>query len=425
VVLRVRITGAELRGEVKAPPSKSYTHRAVTAALLSEGYSTVLNPLRSRDTEATINAARLFGAAVEEDKDRLAVRGRSRPLTPSNVIDAMNSGTTLRIMTSVAGLVERGYTVLTGDESLRRRPMQPLLDALRDLGVRAWSTKMDGTAPIVVEAGKMGGVCRIRGDVSSQFVSALLMAGAAAEREVAVKVDGEPVSRPYIDSTIAVMEEFGARVWREGYTYFQTEPSGYRPSSFTVPGDYGLAGFVMAAPLLAGGKVRVTGLNPRYPQADSTILEILAKMGAKVRVIPDAVEVEWAPLRGLEVDLRDSPDLLPIVAVLGALAAGETRITGVQHARHKESDRIHVLASELAKVSIEVREEPDGLRIKGGKPSQSVLDPHGDHRLFMAFALLSLSVKGGLEVMDPQSASISYPGFLDDLRVIGCEVSFA
>jgi 3-phosphoshikimate 1-carboxyvinyltransferase len=420
--LMVTISGADLRGEVKAPPSKSYTHRAVTAALLSEGRSEILDPLFSKDTEATMLAAELFGALIERGGERLLVEGRRRPVTPGDVVDAMNSGTTLRIMTALAGLAEGGYTVLTGDESLRRRPMQPLLDALGQLGVRAWSTRLNGTAPIVVEAGNMGGECRIRGDISSQYISALLMAGAAAERPVTVQVEGEPVSRPYIESTIAVMKEYGAWVTREGYTLFHTEPAGYRAARFRVPGDYGLAGFIMAAPLLGGGRVRVTGLDPRYPQADRAVVALLAGMGAKIRESAEAVEVEWTPLRGLETDLRDSPDLLPIAAVLGSVAEGETRIKGVHHARHKESDRISVLASELRKASIQVEERADGLVIRGGRPRRATLDPQGDHRLFMAFALLSLSTPGGLNILNPESASVSYPSFLDDLRRIGCEV---
>ncbi|MCS7145409.1 MAG: 3-phosphoshikimate 1-carboxyvinyltransferase [Nitrososphaerota archaeon] len=418
----VRVRAERVSGEVKAPPSKSYTHRAITAALLAPGKSDITNPLYSRDTEATINAAKLFGATLNLKKDHITVEGVERPKTPDNIIDAMNSGTTLRIMTSVAGLTKSGYTVLTGDESLRRRPMQPLLNALRQLGIRAWSSKLDGTAPVIVEGGEMGGECRIRGDVSSQFISGLIIAGSAAERPVSVNIEGELVSKPYIDATLSVLKQFGVEVERAGYRKFTTTPRGYRPAGFTVPGDYGLAGFVMSTPMVAGGRVRVTGLDPRLPQADYKVVEVLRNMGAEVKEGEGFVEVVGSSLRGVDVSLRDSPDLLPIVAVLGAVADGETRIRDVGHARFKESDRIAVLAAELSKTSIRVRELPDGLVVEGGRLKAARLDPRGDHRLFMAFTLLSLATRGGIEVLDPESASVSYPTFLQDLETLGCEV---
>ncbi|MEM1967435.1 MAG: 3-phosphoshikimate 1-carboxyvinyltransferase [Nitrososphaerota archaeon] len=418
----VKVRGSGLRGEVRAPPSKSYTHRAVSVALLAPGASTINNPLYSRDTEATINAAKLFGAQLEAREQAITMHGLSKPQTPENVVDAMNSGTTLRIMTCVAGLVKKGYTVLTGDESLRKRPMQPLLDALGQLKIKAWSSKLNGTAPVIVEAGEMGGECVIRGDISSQFITGLLIAGSCTAEGVKVRVQGRLVSKPYIDATINVMKAFGASVEREGYSLFYSNPSGYHSTIFTVPGDYGLAGFMMAAPLVAGGRVKISGLDPSLPQADYRVVEIIRAMGADVREDEGCVEVSEAGLRGVDVELSDSPDLLPVVAVLASVAEGETRIRGVGHARYKESDRISALASELFKAGIRVQELHDGLVVGGGRLRPARLDPRGDHRLFMAFALLSLASGGGLEVLDPECASVSYPQFLDDLKKLGCEV---
>lgn len=418
----VRVRASKVEGEVKAPPSKSYTHRAVSIALLAPGESEVNNPLYSRDTEATIKAAKLFGAALNIQSNSIKVQGLEQPKTPENVIDAMNSGTTLRIMTCIAGLTRRGFTVLTGDESLRRRPMQPLLDALNQLGIRAWSTRLNGTAPVIVEGGEMGGKCGIRGDVSSQFISGLLIAGCAAKESFSVEVEGELVSKPYVDATISVLRLFGGEVENKNYSLFSTQPTGYKPARFTVPGDYGLAGFIMAAPLVAGGKARITGLNPSLPQADYKVVEALRAMGADVREGDEFIEVEESSLRGVDISLRDSPDLLPILAVLAALAEGETRIREVGHARFKESDRIRALATELSKTSIRVREMPDGLVVEGGRPKAARLDPQGDHRLFMAFTLLSLATHGSIEVLDPESAAVSYPNFLEDLEALGCEV---
>lgn len=417
-----RVRGGPVHGELRAPPSKSYTHRAVIIASLAGGSSTVRSPLIARDTVASINAARLLGAEIEEASGYLRIRGRGRPATPEDVIDAMNSGTTLRIMTPVAGLVESGYTVITGDASLRRRPMQPLLDALHMLGVRCWSTRMNGCAPIIVEGGgRMGGACSIRGDVSSQFISGLLIAAPCAERTVEIRVKGELVSRPYVDATLYAQSIFGVEIARDGEGYI-AEPTGYSPAEFTVPGDYGLAAFLLSAPFVAGGEVEISGLTPAPPQADKRIIEIIGEMGGEIEQVGESVRARHSELRGIEVSLRDAPDLLPPVACLACVARGTTSIRHVGHARYKESDRVRVLSEELRKLGVEVEEHPDGLSITPRRLRPARLESRGDHRLFMCFSILAMAVEGGLEILDPGSFDVSYPGFVRDLSLIGGEV---
>ncbi|MEN3047773.1 MAG: 3-phosphoshikimate 1-carboxyvinyltransferase [Candidatus Caldarchaeales archaeon] len=408
-------------GEVRAPPSKSYTHRAVFLASLAEGESVVYNPLISRDTRATIEAVRTFGADVELLGDAVVIEG-GWPRVPQDVIDAMNSGTTLRIATAVAALVHGGYSVLTGDESLRKRPMQPLLDALNQLGVEAWSTRGNGRAPVVVKGkGTLGGRCSLRGDVSSQFVSALAIAGSACEEVTEVDVVGELVSRPYVAATLETIRAFGGGAEFDGERLVAGGRT-IRRSRFTVPGDYGLAAFVLVLPVLLGGYVRVTGLDPALPQADSAIVEILEAMGASVRRGEDYVETMGSTLEGIEVDLRDSPDLLPVVAVLGFFADGRTVVRGVRHARFKESDRVSVLAAELARAGAVVQEFEDGLSVSPGTVNDVVLDPREDHRLFMAFAVLSAATHGRVKTLGVGSVDVSYPDFLKDVSGIGLEV---
>ncbi|MEM2492292.1 MAG: 3-phosphoshikimate 1-carboxyvinyltransferase [Nitrososphaerota archaeon] len=412
----------EVFGDVTAPPSKSYTHRAVFVASLSDGTSTVRSPLISRDTVATINAVRAFGAQVDQREGLLVVEGMERPQVPEDVIDAMNSGTTLRIATAVASLVEGGYTVLTGDGSLRRRPMGPLLEALGQLGVEAWSTRNNGCAPVVVKGeGGLRGKCAMRGDVSSQFVSGLIVAGSASDGALEVSLTGEVVSRPYIEATCEVVRRFGGRVSLEGSRVL-VEGGGLRAREFVVPGDYGLAAFLMAVPLLMGGSVRVWNLDRSLPQADAAILEVLREMGARFREGENYVEVFGSDLHGVHVDLRDAPDLLPVVAVLACFAEGETVVSGVGHARYKETDRIAVLARELSKAGATVEEKRDGLVVRGAELREAVLDPEGDHRLFMAFALLSLASQGKVATLGVESVDVSYPNFLRDLSAVGCEV---
>ncbi len=420
-VVRVLQRG-EVFGDVYAPPSKSYTHRAVFVASLAEGTSVVGSPLISRDTSATIGAVRRFGASVEQRESSLLVEGVGRPKVPDDVIDAMNSGTTLRIATAVASLASGGYTVLTGDESLRRRPMGPLLEALNQLGVEAWSTRGNGCAPVVVKGkGNLTGSCSIRGDVSSQFVSGLVIAGSASEGGLEVRLTGEVVSRPYIEATCEVVRRFGGRASFEG-SEVRVEGGGLEPREFRVPGDFGLASFLMAVPVLMGGSLRVWNLDRSLPQADAMILEVLGEMGARFKAGRDHVEVYGSELRGVRVNLRDAPDLLPVIAVLACFAEGETVITGVGHARYKESDRISVLARELSRAGASVEELEDGLVVRGSALREAVLDPEGDHRLFMAFAVLSLASQGRIATLGLESLDVSYPNFLLDLSSIGCEV---
>ncbi|MCS7142898.1 MAG: 3-phosphoshikimate 1-carboxyvinyltransferase [Aigarchaeota archaeon] len=413
-------------GTVKAPPSKSYSHRAVMVGMLADGESRIINASFSRDVLATMNAAIKFGAGLKVHESELSVVGVARPSIPDDVIDAMNSGTTIRVMTAIAGLVENGYTILTGDESLRRRPMGPLLDAMNELGVMALSSRGNGCPPVIVKGGDMGGECRIRGDVSSQFISGLLIAGPRSRRGLAVNVLGDLVSRPYIDATLYVQSAFGYRsIENRGYAQFRVWPGGYSATEFEVPGDYGLASFLMIAPLFAGGRVEVLNLSEGPPQADYRIVEILRKMGANVEVMRDRVVVEESELRGIEVNLQDAPDLLPVISVTACRARGTTVIRGVRHARYKETDRLSIISSELGKVGAKVTELEDGLIIEPPvRVKTGALDPRGDHRLFMAFAILALACEGGMTVLDPSSASVSYPSFISDLTMIGAGVSY-
>ena len=421
--MRIRVYPSRLFGEVEAPPSKSYTHRAYAAALLADGESILINPLRSRDTEATKNACTLLGAGVREEGRRVLVRGGAFK-TPDDVIDVGNSGTTLRFFTAISALAPKGYAILTGDESIRRRPMKPLLEALRSLGVWCRSSRLDGRAPIIVRCGGVdGGEARITGGISSQFISALLYASVRSRRGARIIVDGEPVSRPYIDASLEVLRRFGFRVRREGYALFEVEGCQVgEPCEFRIPGDFGSAAFLLAGGQLTGGEVIVKSLDRSLPQADSAIIEVLRGISCDVEVSGDRVRVRGSGGGcGGEYDLRDSPDLLPVLAVLASRSRGETVIRGVGHARFKESDRIMCVASELRKLGIEVEVLEDGLRIRGRGRIEGgcLLNPHGDHRLFMAFTILAASTERGCLVDGAETAAISYPQFLDHVRRLG------
>lgn len=417
-----------LSGRIAAPPSKSYTHRVYAASLLVEDKSTIINPLRSGDTYATLRACRQFGGELIEEGENYVVLSGGELKLPDNVIDAENSGTTLRLFTALSSLPPPGYVILTGDDSLRKRPMQPLIDALRMLGVECWSSRGNGCAPIIVKSGGLkGGETIIRGDVSSQFISALLVASTKARKDVQIRVEGEPVSKKYIDATIEVLKRFSFKVDRDGYSLFEVYPNQTgHAASFKIPGDFSSASFILAGAYLTGGRITVENLDPSLPQADSAILNILEDFDAQVNVRDDKVTVEsFGPTGGDRVfDLRDSPDLVPVVAVMAAKTSGETVIKGVRHARFKESDRISSTALELMKLGVQVEVFEDGMKIKGLKKLEGgvELDAHNDHRLFMAFTMLAASTLKGCIINGLKWVKISYPNFIEDLQKINASI---
>ncbi len=420
--MKLTIQRSDIRGTVNAPPSKSYTHRAIAIAALSKK-ATVNNPLISEDTKATIRASEAFGASIESKKESLVVKGFDGKLKiPDNVIDVANSGTTLRIMTAVASLVN-GATVLTGDASIRTRPNTPLLNALNDLGAEAFSTRNNGMAPIVVRGKMRGGRVYIDGSISSQFISALLIACPFAKNETTVMIKGELKSRPYVNITIDMLKGAGAKIAASGPNSFTIPPEQeYNMTSYNVPGDFSSASYMMAAGALCGD-VTIRNLYPSE-QGDSALIEILGKMGAQIQWDEKKGEVRSTKsnLKGITVDVGKTPDLVPTLAVLGAAAEGTMVIENAEHVRYKETDRLHAMTVELKKMGVDIREEKDRLIIKGGILKGAEVHGWDDHRIVMALAVAGM-VAGGTTVDTVESVSISYPGFFEDLRRIGATVS--
>lgn len=426
-MVKVYVEPSRFSGCVEAVPSKSYTHRVYATSLLVDGKSVALTPLFSNDTEATLNICRMFGAEIVVGREEVELSCSGLKL-PDDVVNAQNSGTTLRLFTALSSLAPPGYVVLTGDESLRKRPMQPLIDALRMLGVECWSTRGNGLAPIIVKSGGLrGGEVEIRGDISSQFISALLIASVKAEKDVHVTVKGEQVSKQYIDATIKVLEKFGFKIYREGYSYYHVRGGQEgRPSIFKVPGDFSSASFLVAGAYLTGGEVEISNLDATLPQSDSKIIDIARDFGCHVEFrSSDTIYVRSLGIGdGGEYVLRDSPDLLPVVAVMAVKTVGETVIRGVEHAKFKESDRINSTAIELKKLGVNVEILRDGLKIKGGEEIEGgvELSSHSDHRLFMAFTVLASATKKGCIIDGLEWVKVSYPEFIDHLKKLNVSI---
>jgi 3-phosphoshikimate 1-carboxyvinyltransferase len=407
-----------LRGVVDAPPSKSYTHRAFVLASLARGESRIRDYLSSGDTMATIEACRALGAGIriETEGSEAVVEGTAgRLTTPSDVIDCENSGTTIRLITAVSAL--DGTVTLTGDPSLRKRPMQPLLEALGQLGVRAVSLGGGGRPPVRVHGGELrGGEARIRGDVSSQFISALLIVSPYAREEVRITITSPLKSRPYVDMTLEAMRRFGVEAENLGYEGFRVRSGCYRGTAYQVEGDYSNASYFLALAAMTRSEITIRNLSRDSLQGDRRILDYLEMMGAEVDRGENAVTVRGGTLRGIKADLGDTPDLVPTIAALGCTARGETVIRNVEHARHKESDRIAACATEFRKLGARIRETRDGLIIRGGELKGAVVDSWGDHRLAMALTIAGMAASGETVIRGAEAVRISYPGFFEALE---------
>jgi 3-phosphoshikimate 1-carboxyvinyltransferase len=419
-----------LTGLIKCPPSKSYTHRAVVVSSLCEGESILINALRSRDTIATISGCKALGVNIRDMDEKIAITGRKSFLPPSDVINVENSGTTLRFLTPMSALVEKGYTVLTGDESIRKRPMSPLLLALKDLGVDCFSTRSNGLAPLCVKGGGIsGGHVRITGTISSQFLSGLLISGVYAESGLEIEVEGRQVSRPYIESTISTMKEFGIEVKRsKDYKSFSIGNGTYKGTSFKVPGDFSSAALLLSAGSMLADELIVSDLDFSMPQGDLRIIDILKIMGSSIHVNRSLGQIKVSKcesFEGGEFDLSDTPDLLPVVAILSLNSRRPIRVLGISHTRFKETDRVAIIASELPKLGINTKMEEDAIVFSNsGHLKNACLESHNDHRLFMSFVIAAMmTVKS--RVRGSESVDVSFPAFLTEMKKLRGKISCA
>lgn len=417
------VSESQLSGTVTAPGSKSVTHRVLLISSLADGTSRIDNYLNALDTASTMSGLRSLGIEMVEEGRRVDVHGRGGSFSePGGPVDLGNSGTSLRFLTTLAGLVD-GRCVLTGDRSLRSRPMSDLLSSLRQVGVDVRALGEAGRAPIeVLGRGSIeGGRARISGGVSSQYVSSLLLSGPYFDGGLRLKVIGGLKSRPYVDLTRRMMVEFGVDVdARENL--FEVNRSEYAPREYVIEGDYSSASFLILAGVVTGSRIGIGGLTRGSGQADEAFLDQLKRAGVSIEWSDGELLVMGGEPVGLEVDLSNSPDLVPPTAVLGAVSEGSTVIRGVEHARLKESDRLDVLDTELGKLGVEVSQMRDGLIVSGrGEIGGGEVDSHGDHRIAMALTVMGLRSEG-LIIRDAGCVAVSYPGFIDDLLSLGAEI---
>ena len=379
------------------------------------------SPLISEDTKATLDALFAMGSEVRPGPNSVKIFCDEFRAAPG-VIDARNSGTTIRLMTGVASLLPSS-TTLTGDESLVRRPMGPLVEALEQLGARCAYLGKTGTPPLTVRGPISGARAEMPGGVSSQFVSSLLIASTQKKNKTEIAVQGELRSRPYVDITLQMLKEFGAEVEDDEDTFKIPGGQVLRKDSYEVPGDYSSAAFPLAAAAVTGGDVTVKHLPGHSPQGDKAILDYLRAFGAKAITSDDSVRVAGSHLSGTEIDVRHTPDLFPILAVIGSVAEGKTVLSGGENLKHKESDRIATTTSFLQTMGARIRPKLDGCEIVGVDRLQGgVVHTNGDHRVLMAASVAALVSSTETRIEDDQSYKVSYPGFLRDMHQLGCRL---
>ncbi len=488
--MEIKVKKSQLCGEVICPPSKSYSHRAILISSLASGRSQIENVLLSRDTLASINCVKMLGVSIrlynkvddpgihnfdnienypvnlvgtaKQKLDSLASTqdlivesdgGRRGFKTPDNVLSADNSGTTIRIATSMCSLVNEGYSILTGDKSLRKRPMGDLIKALNQLGVECFSTNRNYFPPIVVKGGGIkGGTTQINGEISSQFISSILLSGIYSQTPITIQVLGTQVSKPYIDSTIFTMKKFGVNVENSSDGQFfnnlvdgKNESKASRPvvtmseeyrlpfecdyksQTFRVPGDFSTAALLMAAGIMSEGELVIKNLDFTMPQGDMEIINIIKKMGGRIEVdrTKGVAKLDGSTkLDGGNFNLVRTPDLLPVLAILSLKAKKKTTITGVSHARYKETDRVSNISSQLIKFGAQIKEDNDSITIyPPDELKNAVINSFDDHRLFMAFTIAGFSTEHSI-IDSADSVDVSFPNFVSELKGIGAQIEY-
>lgn len=397
---------------IAVPGSKSYTHRILIAAALSDGVCRIENSLCSEDTLLTLKALRQMGVDIEERNDCLLVHGKAGVLAESREpIYLGNSGTSMRLLTALAALGKGTYR-LTGTARMQQRPIQDLIDGLNQINVKIQSVNADGCPPIDVTGGRVSGGCvRLNCGKSSQYLSALLLTAPYTTNGVRISVTEGPVSKPYIDMTVAVMERLGVAVERDGYRqFFVRGEQIYRAGTYVVEPDASQAGYFWAAAAITGAAVKVKGILKDSRQGDVRFTRLLKEMGCEIMEEADGIGVCGGTLAAIQTDMADMPDLVPTLAVVAAFAKGTTIIRNVAHLKVKESDRLAAVVAELAKMGISAKATDNDLMVTGGSPRGATIETYNDHRIAMSFALAGLKIPGMI-ILDETCVEKSFPEF--------------
>jgi 3-phosphoshikimate 1-carboxyvinyltransferase len=416
--MEASIFKSEAKGQITAPSSKSYTIRSTICAALANGESTIIHPLLSDDTLAALDVIGKMGAVAEQHKDSWRISGGNLDNRNSELYCG-DSAATLRFMTAVCAAIP-GHWKLTAGDSLSRRPVKPLIAALNRLGI---DCSAEGDYPPVTLTGKAvrGGTVQMEGDISSQYISALMLMAPLTAEGLTIELSTAPESLPYILMTRDCMQKYGIAISvSPDVSILEVAKQAYTPIRFVVEGDWSSASYFLALGAMAGA-IEVNNLNTESLQGDSKMLDILNDMGADITHDKDAIKVSRAELKAVDVDLTDCIDLLPTVAVLAATASGTSRLSGIRRGRIKESDRVAAISGGLRSMGIPVQQEENLLGITGSTPKGTIIDSMNDHRIAMAFSLLGC-VAGNTVITDAECVSKTFPEYWNTVKKIGVKV---
>lgn len=425
--ITIPVLRTPLDADTRVPGSKSITNRALILAALAEGKSHLTNVLFSDDTVYMSEALLAAGFGIESDPDTLSIQiegGLGRIVARERIrLFVGNAGTAMRFLAALLCLTHNEYE-LTGTTRMRERPIGELLEALAALGASLYSSEGTGCPPVVINGvGLVGGECQLSGNISSQFISAILMIAPYARQDVVIQIADRPVSLPYIRMTLAMMQTFGvtSTVTDDFRTISVQAGQRYSPQDYAIESDASSASYFLAAPAIAGGRVLVQDIPENSLQGDAAFAQLLGQMGARVSHTSEGIEVraERDSLRGIEADMHDISDTFPTLAVTALFASGPTSIRNIANVRYKECDRITAVASELVKLGARVEEFPDGLTIHPPKEITAVrpsaaIATWDDHRMAMAFSLAGLVIPG-VEILDPDCTAKTWPDYFRDL----------
>lgn len=411
-----------LEGTVRLPGSKSISNRALLIAAMADGSTALHNLLASDDIERMLNALRALGVVIENRDDAWIVHGKGGVLSAEPMdleFDLGLAGTALRPLIAALTLGS-GRFLIDGNARMRERPVADLVDTLRQLGASIDYVGETGYPPVAVHGNGLGSdtatplQASIRGDTSSQFLTSVLLAAPMMRAPVHIDIIGDLVSKPYVDVTLHVMRQFGAKIERNGWDSFDISPGAYSsPRSFLVEGDASSASYFLAAGAIRGTGVRVYGIGTDSVQGDVAFADTLVQMGAHVERSADSIIVTPGKLQGIDVDLNHIPDAAMTIATLALFAQGSTHIRNVANWRVKETDRLHAMATELRKVGATIDEGPDYLSITPPETlSHAAIDTYGDHRMAMCFSLLALA-DCGVTINDPNCVAKTFPDYFD------------
>ena len=417
-VYEVEPFSAPIQGSIRPPGSKSLTNRALVVAALASGNSTLTGVLDSLDTQVMIESLGRIGINVDHDVSNKTINIDGCGGNPSATEADLwleNSGTSIRFLTAFSSLCH-GNIRLDGNDRMCERPIGDLVEALKSLGVDVECEADTNCPPVLVKAnGLPGGTTNVAGSISSQYLSALLMTAPCAESDVQIKVNGVLVSQPYVDMTLGVMARFGVTADCQTAGEYKIRQQQYQATNYEIEPDASAASYFFAAAAISGGTVTVEGLSHHSLQGDIQFVEALEDMGCRVNWGANSTTLTGGELKGVDIDMNAFSDTAQTLAVVAPFADGITRIHNIGHVRHKETDRIHAMVTELQRLGVEVDEQEDEITIFPGPIKPASIETYDDHRMAMSFALVGLKVPG-IKILDPGCTAKTYPEFFQDLE---------